>query len=116
LTKVTWIDVAMPVDYVTMDFVKQLSVLEPFGKSNEKPVFADSNLIVKSSYLIGKNKNVLKITFENERGNIIEAISFHVSEENIPAIGDKKSILYYPNINAYNGRTSLQFNIIEMSE
>ena len=115
LTKVTWIDVAMPVDYVTMDFVKQLSVLEPFGKANEKPVFADNNLIVKSSYLIGKNKNVLKITFENERGNIIEAISFHVSEENIPAIGDKKSILYYPNINSYNGRTSLQFNIIEMS-
>jgi len=115
LTKVTWIDVAMPVDYVTMDFVKQLSVLEPFGKSNEKPVFADNNLIVKSSYLIGKNKNVLKITFENERGNIIEAISFHVSEENIPAIGEKKSILYYPNINSYNGRTSLQFNIIEMS-
>ena len=116
LTKVTWIDVAMPVDYVTLDLVKQLSVIEPFGKANEKPIFADSNLIVKSSYLIGKNKNVLKITFENERGNIIEAISFNESEENIPAKGDRKSILYYPNINTYNGRTSLQFNIIEISE
>ena len=116
LTKVTWIDVAMPVDYVTMDLVKQLSVIEPFGKSNEKPIFADCNLIVKTSYLIGKNKNVLKITFENERGNIIEAISFNASEETVPVRGDKKSILYYPNINSYNGRTSLQFNIIEMSE
>ena len=116
LTKVTWIDVAMPVDYVTMDLVKQLFVLEPFGKSNEKPIFADNNLIVKNSYLIGKNKNVLKITFENERGNIIEAISFNGSEENIPVRGDRKSILYYPNINFYNGRSSLQFNIIEMSE
>ena len=116
LTKVTWIDVAMPVDYVTMDLVKQLFVLEPFGKSNEKPIFADNNLIVKNSYLIGKNKNVLKITFENERGNIIEAISFNGSEENIPVRGEKKSILYYPNINFYNGRSSLQFNIIEMSE
>ena len=116
LTKVTWIDVAMPVDYVTLDLVKQLSVIEPFGKANEKPIFADSNLIVKSSYLIGKNKNVLKITLENERGNIIEAISFRASQENLPVRGDKKSILYYPNINLYNGRTSLQFNIIEMSE
>ncbi|SEW24230.1 single-stranded-DNA-specific exonuclease RecJ [[Clostridium] fimetarium] len=116
LTKVTWIDVAMPVDYVTMDLVKQLSVLEPFGKSNEKPIFADNNLIVKNAYLIGKNKNVLKITLENERGNIIEAISFRASQENLPVRGDKKSILYYPNINLYNGRTSLQFNIIEMSE
>jgi len=116
LTKVSWIDVAMPVDYVTMDLVKQLFVLEPFGKANEKPVFADNNLIVKKSYLIGKNKNVLKVTFENERGNIIEAISFNGSEQNLPVIGDKKSILYYPNINFYNGRTSLQFHIIEMSE
>ena len=116
LTKVTWIDVAMPVDYVTMDLVKQLCVLEPFGKSNEKPTFADSNLIVRNAYLIGKNKNVLKITFENQRGNIIEAISFNASQENLPLKGDKKSILYYPNINTYNGRTSLQFNIIEMSE
>lgn len=114
LTPVMWIDVPMPVDYVTMDLVKQLSVLEPFGKSNEKPIFADRNLTVKNAYIIGKNKNVLKITFENERGSLIEAISFNASQENLPSRGDKKSILYYPDINSYNGRTSLQFIIIEM--
>lgn len=114
LTPVMWIDVPMPVDYVTMDLVKQLSVLEPFGKSNEKPIFADRNLIVKNAYIIGKNKNVLKITFENERGSLIEAVSFNASQENLPSRGDKKSILYYPDINSYNGRTSLQFIIIEM--
>jgi len=116
LTKVTWIDVAMPVDYVTMDLVKQLNVLEPFGKSNEKPVFADNNLVVKNSYLIGKNKNVLKVTFENEKGSIVEAISFNASQDNLPIRGDKKSILYYPSINNYNGKSSLQFHIIEMSD
>lgn len=114
LTPVMWIDVPMPVDYVTMDLVKQLSVLEPFGKSNEKPIFADRNLTVRNAYLIGKNKNVLKITFENERGTVIEAVSFNASQDNLPSRGDKKSILYYPDINSYNGRTSLQFIIIEM--
>jgi len=96
--------------------VKQLNVLEPFGKSNEKPVFADNNLVVKNSYLIGKNKNVLKVTFENEKGSIVEAISFNASQDNLPIRGDKKSILYYPSINNYNGKSSLQFHIIEMSD
>lgn len=115
LTPITWIDVPMPVDYVTFDFIKQLSVLEPFGKANEKPVFADRNLTVRNASLIGKNKNVLKVTFENERGHLVEAVWFNATEELVPARGDIKSILYYPDINSYNGRSNLQFIILEMS-
>lgn len=114
LTPVTWIDVPMPVDYVTMDFVNQLSVLEPFGKGNEKPVFADRKLLVRNSFLIGKNKNVLKMSLENERGYLAEAISFRVEEgTEIPKRGDVISIMYYPGINEYNGRTSLQYIVME---
>lgn len=115
LTPITWIDVPMPVDYVTMDLVRQLSVLEPFGKGNEKPVFADKNLSVRNLNIIGKNRNVLKMTLENERGHLVEAVSFNVSENNIPQKGDKMSIVYYPDINSYNGRTNLQFIINEMN-
>lgn len=114
LTPVSWIDVPMPVDYVTMDFVKQLSILEPFGKGNEKPVFADRNLTVRNSFLIGKNKNVLKMSLENERGFLAEAISFRVEQgQEIPERGDVISIMYYPGINEYNGRTSLQYIVME---
>lgn len=115
LTPVIWIDVAMPVDYVSLDLVRQLSVLEPFGKGNEKPVFADKNLRVKNAYLIGKNKNVLKMSLENERGNLIEAISFRASENNMPQKGDLISMVYYPDINFYNGNTNLQFIVNEMN-
>ena len=38
------IDVVMPVDYLTEGFIRQLDILEPFGKGNEKPVFAQQNV------------------------------------------------------------------------
>ena len=59
LTPTVWIDVPMPVDYVDIKLIKQFEKLQPFGKGNEKPVFADRNLTVRQSAVIGKNKNVL---------------------------------------------------------
>ena len=56
LTPVTWIDVPMPVSYASKKLVEQLRVLEPFGKGNEKPVFADRKLTVRSANMIGKTK------------------------------------------------------------
>lgn len=114
LTPVTWIDVPMPVDYVTMDLVNQLSLLEPFGKGNEKPVFADRNLTVRRRNIFGRNNNVLKLMLENEKGFLTEAVSFNFKESEMPEIGEKISIVYYPDINSYNGRQSLQFIINEM--
>lgn len=113
LTPVIHIDVPMPVDYVSIPLVMQLRQLEPFGKGNEKPVFADKKLLVKSAFLIGKNKNVLKCNLENERGRVIEAIMFNAGEEDIPAIGACISMVYYPDINTFNGNTTIQYRIIE---
>ncbi|MGN0316684.1 MAG: single-stranded-DNA-specific exonuclease RecJ [Lachnospira sp.] len=113
LTPVTHIDVPMPVDYVSIGLVEQLRLLEPFGKGNEKPVFADRNLFVKNASLIGKNKNVLKCNLENENGRIIEGIMFNADEENVPAAGTTISVVYYPDINTFNGSTNLQFRILE---
>lgn len=60
LTPVTWIDVPMPLGYAGFPLIEQLKLLEPFGKGNEKPVFADKNLRVRQASIIGKNRNVLK--------------------------------------------------------
>jgi single-stranded-DNA-specific exonuclease len=113
LTCVTWIDVPMPVSYVTFKLVEQLAVLEPFGKANEKPVFADKNLLVKSAYMIGKNKNVLKMKLESSDGTVADAVQFKVEEEEMPLAGQKISIVYYPDINEYNGKRSIQFVVKE---
>lgn len=109
----TWIDVPMPVDYVSKELIQQLQLIEPFGKGNEKPVFADRNLLVKTASLIGKNRNVLKMKLENERGHVVDAIMFNCDESDIPEKGNIISIVYYPDINVYNGNASLQFVIRE---
>lgn len=114
LTPKIWIDVAMPVDYVTMELVKEFEILEPFGKGNEKPVFADRNLKVIRANLIGKNKNVLKMQLQSAYGKIIEAIKFKVEEDELPAIGSVIKIIYYPDINEFKGNKSLQFIVNEI--
>lgn len=113
LTPVTWIDVPMPVSYASKKLVEQLRVLEPFGKGNEKPVFADRKLTVRSANMIGKNKNVLKMQLEDTRGHVVDAIQFKVEEEDMPLRGKEISIVYYPDINEFRGNQTLQFIIQE---
>ena len=113
LTPVTWIDVPMPVSYASKKLVEQLRVLEPFGKGNEKPVFADRKLTVRSTNMIGKNKNVLKMQLEDTRGHVVDAIQFKVEEEDMPLRGKEISIVYYPDINEFRGNQTLQFIVQE---
>lgn len=114
LTPKIWVDVPMPVDYVTMNLIDEFEILEPFGKGNEKPIFADKNLKVIRANLIGKNKNVLKMQLQSSYGKIIEAIKFKAEAEDVPAIGSEIKILYYPDINEFRGMKSLQFVVNEM--
>lgn len=113
LIPVTWIDVPMPVDYVSFKFVGQLKLLEPFGKGNEKPEFADRRLRVRSTALMGKGQNVLKMKLETTSGNVVDAVMFGAAPENIPKTDSEINILYYPSINEYRGRKSLQFIVQE---
>ena len=113
----TWIDVPMPVGYASMGLVGQLKLLEPFGKGNEKPVFADRDLYVKTASIIGKNRNVLKMQLETKEGYIVQAVQFGISDKDpVPKAGSRILIVYYPDINVYNGVSSLQIIIKEWKE
>ena len=112
-----WIDVPMPVSYANIRLVNQLKLLEPFGKGNEKPVFADRNLYVKTASVIGKNKNVLRCQLETEDGTYVPAVQFGINNiDDIPRAGMRISIIYYPDINTFNGIMSLQIIIKECKE
>ena len=112
-----WIDVPMPVSYANIRLVNQLKLLEPFGKGNEKPVFADRNLYVKTASVIGKNKNVLRCQLETEDGTYVPAVQFGINNiDDIPMAGMRISIIYYPDINTFNGIMSLQIIIKEWKE
>lgn len=108
------IDVILPVDFLTQSFIKQLEILEPFGKGNEKPVFAQSNVRATRAEIIGKNKNVLKITFNSR--NCKSGVCFHDIEVKEQLLNQNGKLydfkmLYYPTLNEWNGVTSIQANI-----
>ncbi len=107
------IDVAMPISYITKELVEQISLLEPFGKGNVKPIFAQKGLRVLDSNIIGKNKNVVKLKLLDPQGAIIEGIYFGEADDFMNFIREKDSIsiTYYPEINRFRGRESFQIII-----
>lgn len=123
------IDIPMPVDYPDIPLVNELSLLEPFGKANVKPQFADKNLGIDRAVVVGKNQNVLKLTLRTEHGCVISAVYFGdvdafreyyskkygENEVNQAFLGRKNeirmSVVYYPEINRYQGNESVQIVI-----
>lgn len=107
------IDVPMPVSYITKELVEQISLLEPFGKGNTKPVFAQKGLRVLDSSILGKNKNVVKVKLLDPQGVPMEGIYFGEAEEFAGFLKehDTIAVTYYPEINRFRGKESLQIII-----
>lgn len=105
-----WIDVPMPVDYMSERLIKEFRCLEPFGQGNEKPLFAQKNLRVRNARVIGRNRNVVRLTLEAEGGFAMEAIYFGDGMAFEDARGGRRTmdIVYYPEINEYNGNKNMQ--------
>lgn len=111
------IDVVMPVDYLTEGFIRQLDILEPFGKGNEKPVFAQQNVSASQAQIIGKNKNVLKIAFNSAVCR--NGVCFHDIEEKGRILNQDGKLndfkmLYYPDLNEWQGTVSIQANVLDV--
>ena len=108
-----WIDVQMPLGYITKELIRGFSVLEPFGRGNEKPLFAEKDICVRSLRLIGQNHNAVKMMVEDKNGCQMEAVYFGDAEEFIGEVhaGSVISALYYPSINEYRGIEKIQITI-----
>lgn len=105
-----WIDVPMPIDYINESLVEELKILEPFGQGNEKPLFAQKQVRIRSCRVIGKNKNVVKLVLEGGSGMPMDGILFTdgIAFEEERAGRTVMDIIYYPEINEYNGNRNLQ--------
>ena len=108
------IDMRLPFPYITEQLVNELELLEPFGKGNPKPLFAERNLRAVSPRIFGKNRNVLKCRLQDQQGNQMEAVYFGDVEDCRQAMERKQvmSFTYYPTINEYMGRRTLQLTIV----
>ena len=107
------IDVPMPISYLTKQLTEQLKVLEPFGKGNTKPLFAQKNLRAMGIRILGRNRNVAKMLLMDEHGNKIDAVYFGEASEFVTFVQTHEtiSVTYYPEINVYQGRETLQIVI-----
>lgn len=112
------IDMRLPFPYITEDLIEELDLLEPFGKGNQKPLFAERNLRVISPRILGKNRNVLKCRLEDEQGNQMDAVYFGDVEACLKMMEEKKnmSFTYYPTVNEYMGRRTIQITIVNYQQ
>ena len=108
------IDMQLPFPYITEALLRELSLLEPFGKGNPKPLFAERNIRVLGPRILGKNRNVLKCRLEDPSGNQMDAVYFGDVETCLRKMEEKPvmSFTYYPSINEYMGRKTLQVTIV----
>lgn len=108
------IDMRLPFPYINEELIHELKILEPFGKGNGKPLFAESKLRVIQPRIFGKNRNVLKCRLEDQKGNQMEAVYFGEVEDCLQQMEKKQimSFTYYPSINEYMGRRTIQLTIV----
>ncbi|MCQ2492297.1 MAG: single-stranded-DNA-specific exonuclease RecJ [Lachnospiraceae bacterium] len=129
LTRKVPIDVRMPIDYISEPLINQLELLEPFGKANAKPVFAESRLNILSLRRMGKANNMLKLRIQNEHGTVINGVVFQRADEFESLLREKYgdriidglyygrsgnvlfSAVYYPQINEFRGTKEFQIII-----
>ncbi len=105
-----WIDVPMPMDYVTEDLIHELELLEPFGNGNEKPQFAQKGLRIRSARVLGRNRNAVKLAVITPDGTPMDAMAFTDGDAFLEEMGDSRVMdaIYYPTINEYNGNRTIQ--------
>ena len=129
LMPLVMIDAAMPLGYINEEVIADLEKLEPFGRANEKPLFAQQHLSVLRLSRIGKNRNVVKMSVMGPEGIIMDALYFgdtdvffdfleeEYGRDNVAAAlrGMRNTIdigvTYYPQINEFQGKRSLQIMI-----
>lgn len=124
-----YLDLFLPVDHITEVFINEMSLLEPYGTGNPKPVIADRYLSVRSVKVIGENQNSLKFTLRSNSGTLIDALLFNnrdlFDESVLNKYGEeilkqmykglpnpvRLLITYTPLVNVWNDRKSLQIII-----
>ena len=129
LTPKVTIDIPMPIDYITENLIGELEYLEPFGKGNPKPLFAEKGLQVLGGRILGKNKNVIKLQVRNLHGSVMDAMYFGDTQVLLAYLREKfgdsqvermlqnrtssifLTVTYYPTVNVFRDTRTLQIVI-----
>jgi single-stranded-DNA-specific exonuclease len=106
------IDVPMTLEYLTEELIHEFAVLEPFGKGNEKPVFADKELRVRDIRIVGTNRKFVRMKLVNKRQESYPAICFegdaYENQKYLEEHKDNLAVVYYPQINTFFGEAQIE--------
>ena len=127
--KKIWLDMELPFGWISEELIGELKMLEPFGNGNPRPLFGCRNVSVRRGRVLGKNANALRLSVADGQGTPMEAVWFGNTEEWLDGMAEKYgrgqvenmlrgydndirlTIAYYPSVNEYGGRRSLQITI-----
>ncbi|MCR4651202.1 MAG: single-stranded-DNA-specific exonuclease RecJ [Lachnospiraceae bacterium] len=124
------IDVVMPLEYVSQKLIDDISLLEPFGTGNPKPVFAERNLQFLHGRRMGALGNMARFRVRTERNGEFDIVRFRNLDILLDYIRDKfgdkavedlfgagyretspvrLNVIYTPEINEYRGQKNISF-------
>lgn len=124
------IDSPIAIEKIDESLVCDIESLRPFGKGNNSPLLGAKNLEVTRVFFMGKEGKFMKFRFKNSlTGGYIDGINFDkyepFKEDFIDKYGENRffklqddgyggfnmDIIYYPGINEFNGKRTIQLNI-----
>ena len=126
MTPVVYIDARVPLAYLSEQLIQEMDAIQPTGTGNTKAVFARPHFKIHEMRLIGKNRNILKMTVSDDSGRALDALLFRETEEFLNLMrtefGEREvekafmgqanaldaAFCYTPSINEYNGRKTIQ--------
>ena len=124
-----YVDMQLPLEHINFKLLEEMKCLEPYGKGNSKPLFGEKNLKIVRARILGKNKNVIKMDLVSSSNVKFDGILFSDGQIFLDELSKKYSnntvedvlkgldndimidILYFPDINEFNGRTNIQLVI-----
>lgn len=121
LEEVINIDTQIKISKLSLEFAEKLDKYKPFGKDNERPIFANKGVDIADIQMIGKDKKTMRINL-HQNGRYFNAIKFNAVDDyeylklkfNNNIKGNKIDIVYYPDVNEFRGNKNLQLRLIDI--
>ena len=123
-------DMVLPLETISIPLIREMELLEPYGKANQRPLFAIRDVIVTKASVIGKLKNMLRLTIKTTTGaGIYIGMLFRDYDRFVECVEEKHGtgtmeqlingtssgvgmdFIFYPSVNEYNGYESIQIII-----
>lgn len=109
------IDSVLDLKDIDMELLLEIDTFEPFGQNNDRPKFIAQNITIVDRQLMGMEAQHIKFKVKQEDSSIFQAIGFNQAEKRQDyKVGDVVDMVFYPEINDYNGRTDIQLKIVDM--